>query len=341
MFFVWCRHRKIKAANQNKSKSSGKKDKESEKEKSDKDKGERAEKEEKKIERQQSRHGRSSVPFHRKQANIQEDVLQFDMERVMSHLPPNPAFLPTGSTTIPPQGGTPVPEGAIDTPNSAPSPLDPPPNLPSLEPTMPTLSPQPPSKFPGGTGGAPNGSSSAPPGGQGTPTANNANGNPASAGGGGGGGAGAAENSTATPTGGVQSEGDKDFPNCPSAATAGADAEQTAEESVNPLPHGSSNSEFLPKNGELTSGQGASTPQPRAASATAATAGGAGNGVPAPPDSQLPWSAKKELVSNWLQSQQKCVDSVLKRPLLPSADSDEEGDLVTRTFYDEQSVKAW
>ena len=340
----------MKAAAQAKSKSSGKKEKDSEKEKGDKEKGEKEDKKTERLERQQSRHGRSSVPFHRRQA-VAEDMLQFDMERIMSHLPPNPAFCPTGSTTIPPQGGsTPVPEGPMDTPNSAPSPLDPPPNLPSMEPTMPTLSPHPPSKFlGGGGGGAVNGGAPAGGGGgnQATPTANSNNNsgnnnNVASGGGGGGGGGGGSSAGNAGTAGGVNSGGDKDFPNRSSGLANGSVEQQTGEP-ANPLPNGSLNSEFFPKCEELTSGQGAGTPQPKAAAA--AVTGGAGSGVPVPPDSQLPWSAlesaKKELVSNWLQSQQRCVESVLKRPSLPANDSDEEGDLVTATLYDHHTVQEW
>lgn len=355
----------MKAAAQTKSKSSGKKDKDSEKEKGekgDKDKGEKSDKEDKRterFERQQSRHSRSSVPFHRRQA-VMEDMLQFDMERIMSHLPPNPAFCPTGSTTIPPQGGsTPVPEGPMDTPNSAPSPLDPPPNLPSMEPTMPTLSPHPPSKFlgGGGGGGAVNGGAPAGGGGSGNqvaPTTNNGNsggnnnvtsgvGGGGSGGGGagsGGGGGGSSGGNTGT-AGGVNSGGEKDFPNR-SSGLANGNVEQTGDP-ANPLPNGSLNSEFFPKCEELTSGQGAGTPQPKAAAAV--VTGGAGSGLPVPPDSQLPWSAlesaKKELVSNWLQSQQRCVESVLKRPSLPTNDSDEEGDLVTAALYDDHTVQEW
>ena len=344
-----CRHRKMKAAAQAKSKSSGKKEKDSEKEKGDKEKGEKEDKKTERLERQQSRHGRSSVPFHRRQA-VAEDMLQFDMERIMSHLPPNPAFCPTGSTTIPPQGGsTPVPEGPMDTPNSAPSPLDPPPNLPSMEPTMPTLSPHPPSKFlGGGGGGAVNGGAPAGGGGgsQATPANSNnnsGNNNNVASGGGGGGGGGGGSNAGNTGTaGGVNSGGDKDFPNRSSGLANGSVEQQTGEP-ANPLPNGSLNSEFFPKCEELTSGQGAGTPQPKAAAA--AVTGGAGSGVPVPPDSQLPWSAlesaKKELVSNWLQSQQRCVESVLKRPSLPANDSDEEGDLVTTTLYDHHTVQEW
>ncbi|XP_076473040.1 mediator of RNA polymerase II transcription subunit 13-like [Babylonia areolata] len=344
------KHRKMKSAPQSKSKSSGKKDKDSEKEKGDKEKGEK-EKEEKKVERQQSRHSRSSIPFHRRQAQIQEDVLQFDIERIMSHLPPNPAFLPTGSTTIPPQGGsTPVPEVAADTPNSAPSPLDPPPNLPSLEPTMPTLSPQPSSKLPGAGGGT--NSNTTPSSGQATTpsttttttTTTNSNSSNSAVNGGGGG------DGTTSTAGGVNCVGEKDLLASNSNSVPGVtSAEQTSGETVTPLPNGSINSEVVPKSEELTSGQGAATPQPcKAAAATSpavAISGGVGSGAPVPPDSQLPWSAlesaKKELVSNWLQSQQKSVEHVPKRPMLPSSDSDEEGDLVTPTLYDRHSVHNW
>ncbi|KAK7490637.1 hypothetical protein BaRGS_00018054 [Batillaria attramentaria] len=287
------KHRKMKSAAQGKSLSSGKHGK-----------GEKQEK----LERQQSRHSRNSVPFHRR-TPLLDDPIQFDMERVMSHVPPNPAFCPTGSTTIPPQGGsTPVPEGPMDTPNSAPSPLEPPPpNLPSMEPTMPTLSPHPPSN-----GGA-------------------------SAGVGSGGASGTGVNASA---GGGGAE--KDFSNR-NGLTNGS-VEPTAD-SVNALPNGSlnSSSEFFPKSEDVTQGVGAGAPQSKAA------AGGGGgviaNGVPVPPDSQLPWcaleSAKNELVSNWVQSQQKSVECALKRPALPADDSDEEGDLVTQTLYDYDTVDAW
>ncbi|KAL8613177.1 hypothetical protein ACOMHN_042986 [Nucella lapillus] len=351
------KHRKIKNANQSKSKSSssGKKDKEGgEKEKSDKDNKGEKEKEEKKLERQQSRHGRSAVPFHRRQAQIQEDVLQFDMERIMSHLPPNPAFLPTGSTTIPPQGGsTPIPDVAADTPNSAPSPLDPPPNLPSLEPTMPTLSPQPSSKTPGGANTANNATPSS---GQATPsttttatTTTNSNSSSSNVVNGGG------VEVTPCPAGGVNSVGDKEL-SAGNSVQGVPSAEPTAgETATTPLPNGSVHSELLPKSEELTSGQGATSgpPQPcsKAAAVTTTTAavaisgGEVVTGVPVPPDSQLPWSAlettKKELVSNWLQSQHKSVECVLKRPILPGHDSDEDGDLVTLTLYDRHSVQSW
>ena len=323
----------MKAAAQAKSRSSGKKEKESEKEKGDKEKGDR---EEKKTERQHSRHGRSSVPFHRRQAQLQDDLLQFDMERVMSHLPPNPAFLPTGSTTIPPQGGsTPVPEGPIDTPNSAPSPLDPPPNLPSLEPTMPTLSPHPPSnKLPGGGGGG--GGNTPVAGGNSTGGSVNNNSNSVSAGGGGeGGGCGSAGGGgggggSAMATGVTNGGGDKD------STCHNVDSVEQTGEPANPLPSGSLNSEFLPKSEELTCGQGAATPQPKAA-----VIGGAGTNGPVLPDSQLPWSAKKERVSSWLQSQQRCVENTLKRPTLPTDDSDEEGDLVLATLYDRHTTQSW
>ncbi|KAK7088057.1 mediator of RNA polymerase II transcription subunit 13-like isoform X2 [Littorina saxatilis] len=347
------KHRKMKAAAQAKSKSSGKKDKDSEKEKGekgDKEKGDKEEKKTERLERQQSRHGRSSVPFHRRQAAM-DDMLQDDMERIMNHLPPNPAFCPTGSTTIPPQGGsTPVPEGPMDTPNSAPSPLDPPPNLPSMEPTMPTLSPHPPSKFLGGGGGGGTAVNGAAAGGGGqaatsaaTATANNNNSSNVVNNSGVSGG-----NATAAATN--NSAGDKDATGRNNNSGGGGglangtvDQPGGGTDPANPLPNGSLNSEFFPKSDELTCGQGAATPQPPKAATGAGVVGGAGGGAPVPPDAQLPWgeSSKKELVSNWLQSQHKCVESVLKRPSLPTNGSDEEEELVTRSLYDHDIVQKW
>ncbi|XP_076453407.1 mediator of RNA polymerase II transcription subunit 13-like [Babylonia areolata] len=335
------KHVKTKAAMQTKSKSSSKKDKDCEKEKTDKEKGEKEEKKTERLERQQSRHGRSSVPFHRRQTQVQDDVLQFDVERVMSHLPPNPAFLPTGSTTIPPQGGsTPVPDVPMDTPTSAPSPLDPPPNLPSLEPTMPTLSPHPPSKQQGagGTGAATSQATSTP---TPTPTTLSSNSNNNGAGGGNSGGGGGS-------SGESQGGGDKEASRGNAASVEqqqASGAEAGAGQHTLP-PNGSLNSELLTKGEELTSGQGAATPQPKAAATTTAMTGGAGSGVPASPESHLPWSAlessKKELVTNWLQSQQRCADNVLKRPVLPDSDSEEEEkDLVLTALYDKKPVHTW
>lgn len=323
------KHRKMKTAAQGKSLSSGKHGK-----------GDKPDK----PERQQSRHGRNSVPFHRR-TPILDDNFQFDMERVLSHLPPNPAFCPTGSTTIPPQGGsTPVPEGPMDTPTSAPSPLEPPPpNLPSMEPTMPTLSPHPPSKFlgggtgsgGGGGGGAVNGTANG--GGSGS---NNQTMAPGA--GGGGATAGGGVNGAAPAANSGGGGGEKEFSNR-NGLTNGSVEPPT--DPGNALPNGSinSSSEFFPKSEDVTQGGGMGTPQPKAAAV-----GGGGvvvNGAPVPPDAQLPWcaldSAKSELVSNWVQCQQKSVECALKRPSLPATDSDEEGDLVTQSLYDYDTVHAW
>ncbi|XP_046361472.2 mediator of RNA polymerase II transcription subunit 13-like isoform X2 [Haliotis rufescens] len=107
---------------------------------SGKHKGEKQEK----LERQQSRHGRSATPFHRR-SPIMDDLMQFDIDL---RLPPNPAFCPTGGTTIAPQGQSTPNETNVDTP-SAPSPLDelqPLVNS-TMDPPMPTLSPHPPQKL--------------------------------------------------------------------------------------------------------------------------------------------------------------------------------------------------
>ena len=102
-----------------------------------------------KLERQQSRHGRNSMPFHRR-SPVTDDLMQFDMDSIMSRMPPNPAFCPTGGTTVQPQGHSTPNETNIDTP-SAPSPLDEPQPLGNqcVDPPMPTLSPHPPTKVGG------------------------------------------------------------------------------------------------------------------------------------------------------------------------------------------------
>jgi hypothetical protein len=52
-------------------------------------------------------------------------------------------------------------------------------------------------------------------------------------------------------------------------------------------------------------------------------------------------AAKKELVSNWLQLHHRLPDAVLKRPMLPTTDSDDDGDLVTEALYDHHTVNEW
>ncbi|XP_025089778.1 mediator of RNA polymerase II transcription subunit 13-like isoform X2 [Pomacea canaliculata] len=335
------KHRKMKSVVQGKSASGGKHGK--------------SEKPEK-LERQQSRHGRNTVPFHRRQHMV-EDMLQFDMERVLNHVPPNPAFCPTGSTTIPPHGGsTPVPEGPIDTPNSAPSPLDEPqpPALPSTDPTMPTLSPHPPSKFSNSGGASASGSVN--------PGTGTVNGTACSGGGGVGSGASGGINGQASggsssgPGGGNCAGnvangvtlgitgGEKDFATR-NGLTNGSVGPLGDPQSVLPNGSFSSSSEFFPKMEDTSAGGGTTPSQPKAAAGGGVTNSVGVSGASVLPDSQSPWSvmdsAKSELVSNWVQLQQKSVESVLKRPMLPTYDSDEEGNLATDALYDYETVQAW
>ena len=141
-FFFSCRHQKLKQVAQAKVKF-GKKDKEVERCRGD------VERYDKKMERFQCRQtGRATAAFHRR-LRTTDDVIHFDVDRLMSQIPSDPAFCPTGTTTIAPQtNSVPPPDGSVETPNSPPSPLDTPHvNLPWHEPTMPTLSPHPPGKF--------------------------------------------------------------------------------------------------------------------------------------------------------------------------------------------------